>query len=184
MQDLRVISKHYAKALKNCAKDDKGLLEEIVLCFENLLEALKMPKLERVLFETHIPLNIKKEIVLEIVERIASQKVCLTLKPLLETMLKHNRLKALGFVVEELHSCSKQAVTLSARLLVQEKLESCQLQEVQQKLQERFNAPIEMTQDYWSENGVRLNVSSLDLEMSFSKESLLRKLEKQVIQSI
>ncbi|GAA9750465.1 F0F1 ATP synthase subunit delta [Helicobacter pylori] len=180
MQDLKVISKHYAKALKNHTKGDLALLEEIVVGLKNAAEAIKLHKLNQVL--AHVSLKVKKEIVLEVLEKITSTKACSVLKPLMEVVLKNNRLDMLELVAEELSFDSKR--TLEATLLVPQKLENKELEEVQQKLQARFNAPVEIAQDTWSKKGVSLSVSSLDLEIGFSKEDILKKIEKQVIQSI
>ncbi len=180
MQDLKVISKHYAKALKNYTKGDLALLEEIVVGLKNLAEAIKLHKLNQVL--AHVSLKVKKEIVLEVLEKITSTKACSVLKPVMEIVLKNNRLDMLELVAEELSFDSKR--TLEATLLVPEKLENNELEAVQQKLQARFNAPVEIAQDTWSKKGVSLSVSSLDLEIGFSKEEILKKIEKQVIQSI
>ncbi|MFP6014069.1 F0F1 ATP synthase subunit delta [Helicobacter pylori] len=180
MQDLKVISKHYAKALKNHTKGDLALLEEIVVGLKNVAEAIKLHKLNQVL--THVSLKVKKEVVFEIVEKITSTKACSVLKPVMEIVLKNNRLDMLELVAEELSFDSKR--TLEATLLVPEKLENNELEAVQQKLQARFNAPVEIAQDTWSKKGVSLSVSSLDLEIGFSKEDILKKIEKQVIQSI
>ncbi|WQZ64207.1 F0F1 ATP synthase subunit delta [Helicobacter pylori] len=180
MQDLKVISKHYAKALKNHTKGDLALLEEIVVGLKNLAEAIKLHKLNQVL--AHVSLKVKKEVVLEIVEKITPTKACSILKPVMEVALKNNRLDMLELVAEELSFDSKR--TLEATLLVPQKLKNKELEEVQQKLQARFNAPVEIAQDTWSKKGVSLSVSSLDLEIGFSKEDILKKIEKQVIQSI
>ncbi|WQR65853.1 F0F1 ATP synthase subunit delta [Helicobacter pylori] len=180
MQDLKVISKHYAKALKNHTKDDLALLEEIVVGLKNVAEAIKLHKLNQVL--AHVSLKVKKEVVLEILEKITPTKACSILKPVMEVVLKNNRLDMLELVAEELSFDSKR--TLEATLLVPQKLENNELEEVRQKLQARFNAPVEIAQDTWSKKGVSLSVSSLDLEIGFSKEDILKKIEKQVIQSI
>lgn len=180
MQDLKVISKHYAKALKNHTKGDLALLEEIVVGLKNLAEAIKLHKLNQVL--AHVSLKVKKEIVLEILEKITPTKACSILKPVMEVALKNNRLDMLELVAEELSFDSKR--TLEATLLVPQKLENNELEAVQQKLQARFNAPVEIAQDTWSKKGISLSVSSLDLEIGFSKEEILKKIEKQVIQSI
>ncbi|EKQ73004.1 F0F1 ATP synthase subunit delta [Helicobacter pylori] len=180
MQDLKVISKHYAKALKNHTKGDLALLEEIVVGLKNLAEAIKLHKLNQVL--AHVSLKVKKEVVLEILEKITPTKACSVLKPVMEVVLKNNRLDMLELVAEELSFDSKR--TLEATLLVPQKLENNELEEVRQKLQVRFNAPVEIAQDTWSKKGVSLSVSSLDLEIGFSKEDILKKIEKQVIQSI
>ncbi|MGN8511008.1 F0F1 ATP synthase subunit delta [Helicobacter pylori] len=180
MQDLKVISKHYAKALKNHTKDDLALLEEIVVGLKNVAEAIKLHKLNQVL--AHVSLKVKKEVVLEILEKITPTKACSILKPVMEVALKNNRLDMLELVAEELSFDSKR--TLEATLLVPQKLENKELEEVRQKLQVRFNAPVEIAQDTWSKKGVSLSVSSLDLEIGFSKEDILKKIEKQVIQSI
>ncbi|WQT01401.1 F0F1 ATP synthase subunit delta [Helicobacter pylori] len=180
MQDLKVISKHYAKALKNHTKGDLALLEEIVVGLKNTAEAIKLHKLNRVL--AHVSLKVKKEVVFEILEKITSTKACSVLKPVMEVVLKNNRLEMLELITQELSFDSKK--TLEATLLVPEKLENNELEAVQQKLQARFNAPVEIAQDTWSKKGVSLSVSSLDLEIGFSKEDILKKIEKQVIQSI
>ncbi|EMH12018.1 putative ATP synthase F1, delta subunit [Helicobacter pylori GAM249T] len=180
MQDLKVISKHYAKALKNHTKGDLALLEEIVVGLKNVAEAIKLHKLNQVL--AHVSLKVKKEVVLEILEKITPTKACSILKPVMEVALKNNRLDMLELVAEELSFDSKR--TLEATLLVPQKLENNELEEVRQKLQARFNAPVEIAQDTWSKKGISLSVSSLDLEIGFSKEDILKKIEKQVIQSI
>lgn len=180
MQDLKVISKHYAKALKNHTKSDLALLGEIVVGLKNAVEAIKLHKLNQVL--AHVSLKVKKEIVLEVLEKITSAKACSVLKPVMEVVLKNNRLDMLGLVAEELSFDSKK--TLEATLLVPQKLENKELEAVQQKLQAHFNAPVEIAQDTWSKKGISLSVSSLDLEIGFSKEDILKKIEKQVIQSI
>ncbi|MGN8394392.1 F0F1 ATP synthase subunit delta [Helicobacter pylori] len=180
MQDLKVISKHYTKALKNHTKGDLALLEEIIMGLKNAAEAIKLHKLNWVL--AHVSLKVKKEIVFEILEKIASAKACSVLKPVMEVVLKNNRLEMLELITEELSFDSKK--TLEATLLVPQKLENNELEAVQQKLQARFNAPVEIAQDTWSKKGVSLSVSSLDLEIGFSKEDILKKIEKQVIQSI
>ncbi|MGL2426802.1 F0F1 ATP synthase subunit delta [Helicobacter pylori] len=180
MQDLKVISKHYAKALKNHTKGDLALLEEIVVGLKNAAEAIKLHKLNQVL--AYVSLKVKKEVVLEIVEKITPTKACSILKPVMEVALKNNRLDMLELVAEELSFDSKR--TLEATLLVPQKLENKELEAVQQKLQAHFNAPVEIAQDTWSKKGISLSVSSLDLEIGFSKEDILKKIEKQVIQSI
>ncbi|EJB61599.1 ATP synthase delta chain [Helicobacter pylori Hp H-42] len=180
MQDLKVISKHYAKALKNHTKGDLALLEEIVVGLKNVAEVIKLHKLNQVL--AHVSLKVKKEVVLEILEKITPTKACSILKPVMEVVLKNNRLDMLELVAEELSFDSKR--TLEATLLVPQKLENKELEAVRQKLQARFNAPVEIAQDTWSKKGVSLSVSSLDLEIGFSKEDILKKIEKQVIQSI
>ncbi len=180
MQDLKVISKHYAKALKNHTKGDLALLEEIVMGLKNAAESIKLHKLNRVL--AHVSLKVKKEVVFEILEKITSTKACSVLKPVMEVVLKNNRLEMLELIIQELSFDSKK--TLEATLLVPQKLENNELEAVQQKLQARFNAPVEIAQDTWSKKGVSLSVSSLDLEIGFSKEDILKKIEKQVIQSI
>ncbi len=180
MQDLKVISKHYTKALKNHTKGDLALLEEIIMGLKNAAEAIKLHKLNWVL--AHVSLKVKKEVVFEILEKIASAKACSVLKPVMEVVLKNNRLEMLELITEELSFDSKK--TLEATLLVPQKLENNELEAVQQKLQVRFNAPVEIAQDTWSKKGVSLSVSSLDLEIGFSKEDILKKIEKQVIQSI
>ncbi len=180
MQDLKVIAKHYAKALKNHTKGDLALLEEIIMGLKNAAEAIKLHKLNRVL--AHVSLKVKKEVVFEILEKITSTKACSVLKPVMEVALKNNRLDMLELIIQELSFDSKK--TLEATLLVPQKLENNELEAVQQKLQARFNAPVEIAQDTWSKKGVSLSVSSLDLEIGFSKEDILKKIEKQVIQSI
>ncbi|GAA9893247.1 F0F1 ATP synthase subunit delta [Helicobacter pylori] len=180
MQDLKVIAKHYAKALKSHTKGDLALLEEIVVGLKNAVEAIKLHKLNRVL--AHVSLKVKKEVVFEILEKITSTKACSVLKPVMEVVLKNNRLEMLELIIQELSFDSKK--TLEATLLVPQKLENNELEAVQQKLQARFNAPVEIAQDTWSKKGVSLSVSSLDLEIGFSKEDILKKIEKQVIQSI
>ncbi|WP_187860447.1 F0F1 ATP synthase subunit delta [Helicobacter pylori] len=180
MQDLKVIANHYTKALKNHTKDDLALLEEIVVGLKNVAEAIKLHKLNRVL--AHVSLKVKKEVVFEILEKITSTKACSVLKPVMEVVLKNNRLEMLELIAQDLSFDSKK--TLEATLLVPEKLENNELEAVQQKLQARFNAPVEIAQDTWSKKGVSLSVSSLDLEIGFSKEDILKKIEKQVIQSI
>ncbi|WP_231267509.1 F0F1 ATP synthase subunit delta [Helicobacter pylori] len=180
MQDLKVIAKHYTKALKNHTKGDLALLEEIVVGLKNAAEAIKLHKLNRVL--AHVSLKVKKEVVFEILEKITSTKACSVLKPVMGVVLKNNRLEMLELIIQELSFDSKK--TLEATLLVPQKLENNELEAVQQKLQARFNAPVEIAQDTWSKKGVSLSVSSLDLEIGFSKEDILKKIEKQVIQSI
>ncbi|GAA7026608.1 F0F1 ATP synthase subunit delta [Helicobacter pylori] len=180
MQDLKVIAKHYTKALKNHTKGDLALLEEIIMGLKNVAEAIKLHKLNRVL--AHVSLKVKKEVVFEILEKITSTKACSVLKPVMEVVLKNNRLEMLELIIQELSFDSKK--TLEATLLVPQKLENNELEAVQQKLQARFNAPVEIAQDTWSKKGVSLSVSSLDLEIGFSKEDILKKIEKQVIQSI
>ncbi len=180
MQDLKVIAKHYTKALKNHTKGDLALLEEIIMGLKNVAEAIKLHKLNRVL--AHVSLKAKKEVVFEILEKITPTKACSVLKPVMEMVLKNNRLEMLELIIQELSFDSKK--TLEATLLVPEKLENNELEAVQQKLQARFNAPVEIAQDTWSKKGVSLSVSSLDLEIGFSKEDILKKIEKQVIQSI
>ncbi|GAA9135613.1 F0F1 ATP synthase subunit delta [Helicobacter pylori] len=180
MQDLKVIAKHYAKALKNHTKGDLALLEEIIMGLKNVAEAIKLHKLNRVL--AHVSLKVKKEVVFEILEKITSTKACSVLKPVMEVVLKNNRLEMLELITQDLSFDSKK--TLEATLLVPQKLENNELEAVQQKLQARFNAPVEIAQDTWSKKGVSLSVSSLDLEIGFSKEDILKKIEKQVIQSI
>ncbi|GAA7229942.1 F0F1 ATP synthase subunit delta [Helicobacter pylori] len=180
MQDLKVIAKHYTKALKNHTKGDLALLEEIVVGLKNAAEAIKLHKLNRVL--AHVSSKVKKEVVFEILEKITSTKACSVLKPVMEVVLKNNRLEMLELIIQELSFDSKK--TLEATLLVPQKLENNELEAVQQKLQVRFNAPVEIAQDTWSKKGVSLSVSSLDLEIGFSKEDILKKIEKQVIQSI
>ncbi|GAA7736250.1 F0F1 ATP synthase subunit delta [Helicobacter pylori] len=180
MQDLKVIAKHYAKALKNHTKGDLALLEEIIMGLKNVAEAIKLHKLNRVL--AHVSLKVKKEVVFEILEKITPTKACSVLKPVMEVALKNNRLEMLELITQELSFDSKK--TLEATLLVPQKLENNELEAVQQKLQARFNAPVEIAQDTWSKKGVSLSVSSLDLEIGFSKEDILKKIEKQVIQSI
>ncbi|GAA9622168.1 F0F1 ATP synthase subunit delta [Helicobacter pylori] len=180
MQDLKVIAKHYAKALKNHTKGDLALLEEIIMGLKNAAEAIKLHKLNRVL--AHVSLKVKKEVVFEILEKITSTKACSVLKPVMEVVLKNNRLEMLELITQDLSFDSKK--TLEATLLVPQKLENNELEAVQQKLQAHFNAPVEIAQDTWSKKGVSLSVSSLDLEIGFSKEDILKKIEKQVIQSI
>ncbi|GAA8515458.1 F0F1 ATP synthase subunit delta [Helicobacter pylori] len=180
MQDLKVIAKHYTKALKNHTKGDLALLEEIIMGLKNVAEAIKLHKLNRVL--AHVSLKVKKEVVFEILEKITPTKACSVLKPVMEVALKNNRLEMLELITQELSFDSKK--TLEATLLVPQKLENNELEAVQQKLQARFNAPVEIAQDTWSKKGVSLSVSSLDLEIGFSKEDILKKIEKQVIQSI
>ncbi len=180
MQDLKVIAKHYTKALKNHTKGDLALLEEIIMGLKNVAEAIKLHKLNRVL--AHVSLKVKKEVVFEILEKITSTKACSVLKPVMEVVLKNNRLDMLELIIQELSFDSKK--TLEATLLVPQKLENNELEAVRQKLQARFNAPVEIAQDTWSKKGVSLSVSSLDLEIGFSKEDILKKIEKQVIQSI
>ncbi len=180
MQDLKVIANHYTKALKNRTKGDLALLEEIIMGLKNVAEAIKLHKLNWVL--AHVSLKVKKEVVFEILEKITSTKACSVLKPVMEVVLKNNRLDMLELIIQELSFDSKK--TLEATLLVPEKLENNELEAVQQKLQARFNAPVEIAQDTWSKKGVSLSVSSLDLEIGFSKEDILKKIEKQVIQSI
>ncbi|GAA9913120.1 F0F1 ATP synthase subunit delta [Helicobacter pylori] len=180
MQDLKVIANHYTKALKNHIKGDLALLEEIIMGLKNVAEAIKLHKLNRVL--AHVSLKVKKEVVFEILEKITSTKACSVLKPVMEVVLKNNRLEMLELIIQELSFDSKK--TLEATLLVPQKLENNELEAVQQKLQVRFNAPVEIAQDTWSKKGVSLSVSSLDLEIGFSKEDILKKIEKQVIQSI
>ncbi len=180
MQDLKVIAKHYTKALKNHTKGDLALLEEIIMGLKNVAETIKLHKLNRVL--AHVSLKVKKEVVFEILEKITSTKACSVLKPVMEVVLKNNRLDMLELIIQELSFDSKK--TLEATLLVPQKLENNELEAVQQKLQARFNAPVEIAQDTWSKKGVSLSVSSLDLEIGFSKEDILKKIEKQVIQSI
>ncbi len=180
MQDLKVIAKHYTKALKNHTKGDLALLEEIVVGLKNVAEAIKLHKLNRVL--AHVSLKVKKEVVFEILEKITSTKACSVLKPVMEVVLKNNRLEMLELITQDLSFDSKK--TLEATLLVPQKLENNELEAVQQKLQACFNAPVEIAQDTWSKKGVSLSVSSLDLEIGFSKEYILKKIEKQVIQSI
>ncbi len=180
MQDLKVIANHYTKALKNYTKGDLALLEEIIMGLKNVAEAIKLHKLNRVL--AHVSLKVKKEVVFEILEKITSTKACPVLKPVMEVVLKNNRLDMLELIIQELSFDSKK--TLEATLLVPQKLENNELEAVQQKLQARFNAPVEIAQDTWSKKGVSLSVSSLDLEIGFSKEDILKKIEKQVIQSI
>ncbi|KNE13429.1 ATP F0F1 synthase subunit delta [Helicobacter pylori] len=180
MQDLKVIAKHYTKALKNHTKGDLALLEEIIMGLKNVAEAIKLHKLNWVL--AHVSLKVKKEVVFEILEKITSTKACSVLKPVMEVVLKNNRLDMLELIIQELSFDSKK--TLEATLLVPQKLENNELEAVQQKLQARFNAPVEIAQDTWSKKGVSLSVSSLDLEIGFSKEDILKKIEKQVIQSI
>ncbi|MGN8519884.1 F0F1 ATP synthase subunit delta [Helicobacter pylori] len=180
MQDLKVIAKHYTKALKNHTKGDLALLEEIVVGLKNVAEAIKLHKLNRVL--VHVSLKVKKEVVFEILEKITSTKACSVLKPVMEVVLKNNRLEMLELITQDLSFDSKK--TLEATLLVPQKLENNELEAVQQKLQACFNAPVEIAQDTWSKKGVSLSVSSLDLEIGFSKEDILKKIEKQVIQSI
>ncbi|MFT2637234.1 F0F1 ATP synthase subunit delta [Helicobacter pylori] len=180
MQDLKVIAKHYAKALKNHTKGDLALLEEIIMGLKNAAEAIKLHKLNRVL--AHVSLKVKKEVVFEILEKITSTKACSVLKPVMEVVLKNNRLDMLELITQDLSFDSKK--TLEATLLVPQKLENNELEAVQQKLQARFNAPVEIAQDTWSKKGVSLSVSSLDLEIGFSKEDILKKIEKQAIQSI
>ncbi len=180
MQDLKVIAKHYTKALKNHTKGDLALLEEIIMGLKNVAGAIKLHKLNRVL--AHVSLKVKKEVVFEILEKITSTKACSVLKPVMEVVLKNNRLEMLELIIQELSFDSKK--TLEATLLVPQKLENNELEAVQQKLQVRFNAPVEIAQDTWSKKGVSLSVSSLDLEIGFSKEDILKKIEKQVIQSI
>ncbi len=180
MQDLKVIAKHYAKALKNHTKGDLALLEEIIMGLKNAAEAIKLHKLNRVL--AHVSLKVKKEVVFEILEKITPTKACSVLKPVMEVVLKNNRLEMLELITQDLSFDSKK--TLEATLLVPEKLENNELEAVQQKLQAHFNAPVEIAQDTWSKKGVSLSVSSLDLEIGFSKEDILKKIEKQVIQSI
>ncbi|MFL1970634.1 F0F1 ATP synthase subunit delta [Helicobacter pylori] len=180
MQDLKAIANHYTKALKNHTKGDLALLEEIVVGLKNVAEAIKLHKLNQVL--AHVSLKVKKEVVFEILEKITSIKACSVLKPVMEVVLKNNRLDVLELITEELSFDSKK--TLEATLLVPQKLENNELEAVQQKLQARFNAPVEIAQDTWSKKGVSLSVSSLDLEIGFSKENILKKIEKQVIQSI
>ncbi|GAA7092243.1 F0F1 ATP synthase subunit delta [Helicobacter pylori] len=180
MQDLKVIAKHYTKALKNHTKGDLALLEEIIMGLKNAAEAIKLHKLNRVL--AHVSLKVKKEVVFEILEKITSTKACSVLKPVMEVVLKNNRLEMLELIIQELSFDSKK--TLEATLLIPQKLENNELEAVQQKLQARFNAPVEIAQDTWSKKGVSLSVSSLDLEIGFSKEDILKKIEKQVIQSI
>ncbi len=180
MQDLKVIANHYTKALKNYTKGDLALLEEIIMGLKNVAEAIKLHKLNRVL--AHVSLKVKKEVVFEILEKITSTKACSVLKPVMEVVLKNNRLDMLELIIQELSFDSKK--TLEATLLVPQKLENNELEAVQQKLQARFNAPVEIAQDTWSKKGVSLSVSSLDLEIGFSKEDILKKIEKQVIQSI
>ncbi|GHR04143.1 F0F1 ATP synthase subunit delta [Helicobacter pylori] len=180
MQDLKVIAKHYTKALKNHTKGDLALLEEIVVGLKNAAEAIKLHKLNRVL--AHVSLKVKKEVVFEILEKITSTKACSVLKPVMEVVLKNNRLEMLELITQDLSFDSKK--TLEATLLVPQKLENNELEAVQQKLQVRFNTPVEIAQDTWSKKGVSLSVSSLDLEIGFSKEDILKKIEKQVIQSI
>ncbi len=180
MQDLKVIAKHYTKALKNYTKGDLALLEEIIMGIKNAAEVIKLHKLNRVL--AHVSLKVKKEVVFEILEKITSTKACSVLKPVMEVVLKNNRLDMLELIIQELSFDSKK--TLEATLLVPQKLENNELEAVQQKLQARFNAPVEIAQDTWSKKGVSLSVSSLDLEIGFSKEDILKKIEKQVIQSI
>ncbi|GAA7896296.1 F0F1 ATP synthase subunit delta [Helicobacter pylori] len=180
MQDLKVIANHYTKALKNYTKGDLALLEEIIMGLKNAAEAIKLHKLNRVL--AHVSLKVKKEVVFEILEKITSTKACSVLKPVMEVVLKNNRLEMLELIIQELSFDSKK--TLEATLLVPQKLENNELEAVQQKLQARFNAPVEIAQDTWSKKGVSLSVSSLDLEIGFSKEDILKKIEKQVIQSI
>ncbi|GAA7031636.1 F0F1 ATP synthase subunit delta [Helicobacter pylori] len=180
MQDLKVIANYYTKALKNHTKGDLALLEEIIMGLKNAVEAIKLHKLNRVL--AHVSLKVKKEVVFEILEKITSTKACSVLKPVMEVVLKNNRLEMLELIIQELSFDSKK--TLEATLLVPQKLENNELEAVQQKLQARFNAPVEITQDTWSKKGVSLSVSSLDLEIGFSKEDILKKIEKQVIQSI
>lgn len=180
MQDLKVIANHYTKALKNYTKGDLALLEEIIMGLKNVAEAIKLHKLNRVL--AHVSLKVKKEVVFEILEKITSTKACSVLKLVMEVVLKNNRLEMLELIIQELSFDSKK--TLEATLLVPQKLENNELEAVQQKLQARFNAPVEIAQDTWSKKGVSLSVSSLDLEIGFSKEDILKKIEKQVIQSI
>ncbi len=180
MQGLKVISKHYAKALKNYTEGDLSLLEEIVVGLKNVAEAIKLHKLNHAL--AHVSLKVKKEVVFEILEKITSAKACSVLKPVMEVVLKNNRLDMLESIIEDLSFDSKK--TLEATLLVPQKLENNELEAVQQKLQTRFNAPVEITQDTWSKKGASLSVSSLDLEIGFSKEDILEKIKKQVIQSI
>ncbi|WQZ46797.1 F0F1 ATP synthase subunit delta [Helicobacter pylori] len=180
MQDLKVIAKHYTKALKNHTKGDLALLEEIIVGLKNAAEAIKLHKLNRAL--AHVSLKVKKEVVFEILEKITSTKACSVLKPVMEVVLKNNRLDMLELITQDLSFDSKK--TLEATLLVPQKLENNELEAVQQKLQVRFNAPVEIAQDTWSKKGVSLSVSSLDLEIGFSKEDILKKIEKQVIQSI
>ncbi len=180
MQDLKVIAKHYTKALKNHTRGDLALLEEIIMGLKNVAEAIKLHKLNRVL--AHVSLKVKKEVVFEILEKITSTKACSVLKPVMEVVLKNNRLEMLELIIQELSFDSKK--TLEVTLLVPQKLENNELEAVQQKLQARFNAPVEIAQDTWSKKGVSLSVSSLDLEIGFSKEDILKKIEKQVIQSI
>ncbi len=180
MQDLKVIANHYTKALKNHTEGDLALLEEIIMGLKNVAEAIKLYKLNRVL--AHVSLKVKKEVVFEILEKITSTKACSVLKPVMEVVLKNNRLEMLELITQDLSFDSKK--TLEATLLVPQKLENNELEAVQQKLQARFNAPVEIAQDTWSKKGVSLSVSSLDLEIGFSKEDILKKIEKQVIQSI
>ncbi|AFI04941.1 F0F1 ATP synthase subunit delta [Helicobacter cetorum] len=184
MQELKTISRHYAKALINCTKDDLGLLEEIFYALKDLQEALQDLKLAKIIFETHIPLSMKQSVLIALVEKMVSEKAFSVLKPLLELMLKHNRLKAIDLIIKKLLPHLDRPKTLEAVLFVQEKLSQDKLTTMQQKLEERFQSSIQINQELLGENGVRLSLPSLGVEMGFSKRSVLEFLEKQVIQSI
>ncbi|WP_104748716.1 F0F1 ATP synthase subunit delta [Helicobacter cetorum] len=184
MEELRTISRHYAKAIKNYTKDNLDLLGEILAFLKELQEILKDSKLAKILLNSYTPLAVKRDILMAITEKITASKALVIVKPLLELMLKHNRLKALSVLAEEMSPYLERVKTLEATLFVQGELSQDKLVAMQQKLEKRFQSPVQIKQESLNENGVRLSVPSLGVEMGFSKKSVLERLEKQVIQSI
>ncbi|MDA3968615.1 F0F1 ATP synthase subunit delta [Helicobacter ibis] len=176
MKDL--IAKRYIKALSSVANEDE--LREYLSCLDILSNAYNISKFREIMEASYICVSTKKELINKVLDKELDAKF----SNFINVLAEHKRLDLFCELKTELSSCiSALNKEYKAVLISKETYEEDILKDIEDKFGKQLNVKLKLEQITTSNDGIKLVVDDLNIEISFSKEKFINDLKHHILKA-
>lgn len=162
----------FCEALGDAAQSLLQYKEKVQECYKdhNFFEIMKNP-----FIAASLKLSLLEEI-LEIKDKQIHQALAI--------LARHERLILLPRILQEMHKLLNLSENLCVvNLFAQKSLDPNSLKNFQRVLEKKIGYQVHLQEKKWDKEGVRCSIEDLDLEISFSRESLLKDFKEFILDS-
>jgi F-type H+-transporting ATPase subunit delta len=175
---IDLISKRYVKAI--LLKTSSNHLESIVKSLRTLNSLYKNDKFLFIILSKNLESNKKVDFILSTVDNLEE-----SIKNLIKLLGKKNRLEIIPTIFKELTSqLSVLNNNYVGSIHSNSKLNSDSIKLIESKFSKKFNINLSLTQNKSDYDGIKVDISGLDVEVSFSKVRLKNQIINDILKSI
>ena len=176
MKDL--IAKRYVKALL----DGKDLKSATALCndLKTISSAFKEEKFISIISSSEVSNSSKVELVISFVENCTGD-----LKNLINLLGEKKRIDLLPEIVKELEGqVSIMNNTYTGVVYTNKKLTTKYVSSIEEQFSKKFDVKLSLSQNVCDYDGIKVDIDSLGVEISFSKERLKSQMINHILKAV